>query len=158
MLIINARAEGDSNREDKPGFKGSKGIILKPAFRKPIRSQRCLVLASAFIVGINNSALSKPSLVYLRDHKSPFAFAGLWDTWLNPITGFKEKSFCIITTIANSMLQKIHHLRMPVMLSDNEEKNGLNPSTPLSYITRILNPYDSNLMNAYPLDSRIKNP
>ena len=158
MLIINARSEGDYNKEDKPDFKGAKGIILKPVFRKPIRSRRCLVLASAFIEGVNDSKLSIPYLVYLRNHKHSFAMAGLWDTWLNQQTGEEVNSFCIVTTTANNLMQKIGHHRMPVILSDNEEKKWINPSTELSYITRVLNQYDSKLMNAYAISQRIINP
>ena len=158
MLIINARAEGDSNREDKPGFKGSKGIILKPAFRKPIRSQRCLVLSSAFIVFAYEGKSVKPYLVFLRDHQNPFAIAGIYDTWLNPQTGNNINSFSIITTSANSLMQKIGQHRMPVILARNEEKKWINPDTALSTITSMLNHYESKLMNAYPIDPRIKNP
>lgn len=158
MVIANARSEGDYNKEDYPDFKGAKGIILKPAFRKPIRSQRCLVLASAFIEGIKESRLSIPYLVYLRNHKNPFAIAGIWDTWLNPKTGFPENSYCIITTTANNLMQKLGHLRMPVILSDNEEKKWIKSNTGLSRITAMLNHYDSKLMNAYPIDPKIKNP
>ena len=156
MLIINARSEGDYNKEDYPDFKGAKGIILKPAFRKPIRSQRCLVLASAFIVGPVYGGLSKPFLVYLRNHKSPFAMAGIWDTWLNPATLEYINTFSIITTTANSLIKKIGNNRMPVILADNEEKKWLKTDTELSHITRMLNRYDSKLMNAYPIDPRIK--
>jgi putative SOS response-associated peptidase YedK len=158
MLIGNARSEGDYNKEDYPDFKGAKGIILKPAFRKPIRSQRCLVIASAFIEGVKESRLSIPYLVYLRNHKNPFAIAGIWDTWLNPQTGDSVNSFCIITTSANSLMQKLGHLRMPVILSDNEEKRWIKPTAELTNITCLLNRYDSKLMNAYPIDPKIKNP
>ena len=40
---FNARAEGDRNKENDPRYLGAQGIIEKPAFRKAIRSQRCLV-------------------------------------------------------------------------------------------------------------------
>jgi putative SOS response-associated peptidase YedK len=158
MVIINARSEGDYNKEDYPDFKGAKGIILKPAFRKPIRSQRCLVLASAFIEGPKYVGLSKPFLIYLRNHKNPFAMAGIWDTWLNPATLEYINSFSIITTTANSLMKKIGHSRMPVILSDSEEKKWLKPDTELSRITGMLSKYNSKLMNAYPVDPRIKDP
>src|SRR5271166_6457102 len=74
MYLFNARAEGDHNPENDPDYMGAKGIIGKPAFRKPIRSQRCLVIASAFIEGTTTEGLNKPYLVYLK--KRPFAFAG----------------------------------------------------------------------------------
>ena len=128
------------------------------AFRKPIRSQRCLVIASGFIQGTAALGLSKPYLIYLRNHQNPFAMAGIWDTWLNPATGFPENSFSIITTTANSLLRQIGNSRMPVILTDSEAKRWINSETPLSRITSMLNHYDSKLMNAYPISPRIKNP
>jgi len=128
------------------------------AFRKPIRSQRCLVIASGFIQGTAALGLSKPYLIYLRNHQNPFAMAGIWDTWLNPATGFPENSFSIITTTANSLLRQISNSRMPVILTDSEAKRWINSETPLSRITSMLNHYDSKLMNAYPISPRIKNP
>lgn len=153
MNLFNARAEGDYNQDDNPTFRGAAGIILKKAFRKPIRSQRCIIIASAFIEGP-----SKPYLFYLRNYQNPFAIAGIWDTWLNPKTGFPENSFSIITTTANSLLRQIGNLRMPVILSDGDARRWLKPSTGLAQITSMLKHYDSNLMNAYPIDPKIKNP
>ena len=158
MVLINARAEGDANADNRPDFKGAKGIIQKPAFRKPIRSQRCLVLASAYISGTRETELLKPYLVYLRNHNSPFAMAGIWDTWLNPADGETINSFSIITTTANNLMQKLGQHRMPVILTDTEEKKWLNPGTGLSRITAMLNHYDSKLMNAYPIVPRITDP
>lgn len=158
MNLFNARAEGDYNAEDNPTFRGAAGIILKKAFRKPIRSQRCIVIASAFIEGSAALGLQKPYLIYLRNHQNPFAIAGIWDTWMNPKTGFKENSFCIITTTANSLLRQIGNPRMPVILTDSEAKRWINSETSLSRITSMLNHYDSKLMNAYPIDPKIKNP
>ena len=77
MNLANARAEGDYNQDDNPTFRGAAGIILKKAFRKPIRSQRCIVIASAFIEIPSSFALCQPYLVYLRNHQNPFAMAGL---------------------------------------------------------------------------------
>jgi putative SOS response-associated peptidase YedK len=158
MNLFNARSEGDYNHDDNYGFSGAKGIILKKAFRKPIRSQRCIVVASAFIEGPSNLGLSKPYLVYLRNHQNPFAMAGIWDTWLNPVTGFKENYFAIITTKANSLLRQIGNPRMPIILTYSEAKKWINSGTELSRITGMLNHYDSNLMNAYPIYPKINDP
>jgi putative SOS response-associated peptidase YedK len=158
MNLFNARAEGDYNQDDNPTFKGAAGIILKKAFRKPIRTQRCIVIASAFIEGPSKLGLSKPYLVYLRKHQNPFAIAGIWDTWLNPKTGFHENSFAIITTTANSLLRQIGNSRMPVILSDGDARRWIKQTTELSRITSMLKHYDTNLMNAYPIDPKIKNP
>ena len=143
MNLFNARAEGDYNQEDNPVFSGAKGIILKKAFHKPIRSQRWIVKASAFIEGPLNLGLAKPYLIYLRNHQNPFAIAGIWDTWFNPKTGFPENSFSIITTTANSLLRQIDNPCMPVILSNSESKRWINSGTELSHITTMLNHYDS---------------
>jgi len=157
MHLINARSEGESNSSNNPDFKGAKGIIQNKDFRKPIRSQRCLVLASAFVKGAQNEDYSKPFLIYMRNHKNPFAIAGIWDQWLNTANGEILNSFSIITTSANSLIQQAGFRRMPVILSDTEEKKWLNPETALSQITHMMNQFDSKLMNAYPVDPRIKN-
>ena len=81
MYLFNARSEGKSNLENNPQYSGGKNILTMPSFRKPIRSQRCLVVADAFYEGPEKEKLSKPYLVYLKEHKRPFAFAGIWDVW-----------------------------------------------------------------------------
>jgi putative SOS response-associated peptidase YedK len=152
--LTNARAEGDHNKENNPGYNGAKGIIITPAFRKPIRSQRCLVIASAFITGTTKEGLNKPYLVYLK--KRPFAFAGIWDTWKDPETEATTNSFAIITITANKLLQAIPHHRMPVILPEASYRTWLNPNTPLSTITKLLGHYPAEQMNAYPISADIK--
>ncbi len=158
MYLMNARAEGDRNRENNPQYSGAKDIISKPAFRKPIRSQRCLVIADAFIEGSTNEGLDNPFMVYLRNQERPFAFAGLFDEWKDIKSGNIIKSFSIITTTSNELMLKIPHHRMPVILDRNQEQVWLNKSTPLSRITKMLRAFPYNLMNAYPISSSIKNP
>ena len=157
MLLINARAEGDYNKKDDPRFTGPTGIIQKFSFRKPIRSQRCLIIADCFIEGTTKEKLSKPFVVYLRGRR-PFAFAGIWDTWMDKETGEEINSFAIITTVSNELIQKIPHHRSPVILHEHEERKWLDPKLPLSDVTAMLKPYPAELMNAYPISNAIKNP
>lgn len=158
MYLFNARSEGDRNKENDPNYKGSKDIINKPAFRKPIRSQRCLIPADAFIEGTTKDRLKKPYVVYLRNKVRPFAFAGIWDQWIDSTTQKEIFSFSIITTTANALLQKIPHHRSPVILRQNDELKWINMNTPLSKITKMLQPYNADLMNAYPISPDISNP
>jgi len=158
MYLFNARAEGDRNKENNPDYSGGKDIINKPAFRKAIRSQRCLVIADAFIEGTSSDGLKKPYLVYLKNKERPFAMAGIYDEWKDPNTNEIIKSFSIITTTANELMRKIPHHRMPVILSKGQEVRWLNMKTPLADITKMLNQYPSHLMNAYPIDSKVSHP
>ncbi len=68
------------------------------------------------------------------------------------------KSFSIITTVPNALLQKLPHHRMPVILSKSDEKKWINPKLPLADVTKLLTPYPAGLMNAYPISPEIKNP
>ncbi|HNQ68516.1 MAG TPA: SOS response-associated peptidase [Bacteroidales bacterium] len=158
MFLFNARAEGDRNKENDPNFRGAKDIINKPSFRKPIRSQRCLVPADAFIEGTTTEGLSKPFLVFLKNKQRPFAFAGIYDDWKNPITNELIRSFSIITTTANSFMQKLPHHRSPVILEQWQEKKWISSKTALTDITDMLKPCNPDILNAYPISESIKNP
>jgi putative SOS response-associated peptidase YedK len=155
MYLFNARAEGDANENDDIHYTGGKGIISKPAFRKPIREQRCLVIANAFMEGPKTEKLSKPYLCYLRNRES-FCMAGIYDTYIDKETGEITQSFAIITTVANELMQKIGHHRSPVILEQADEMKWLQ-SADLAQVTALLKPYPAVLMNAYPIDAAIKN-
>jgi putative SOS response-associated peptidase YedK len=155
MYLINARAEGDSNKEDRPDYHGIKGIITKPAFRQAIRSQRCLILADYFIEGTIVEKLKKPYLVYLK--RRPIAMAGIWDEWVNKETGEVIQSFAIITTPANSLLQKIPHHRAPLVLAEADEQRWLKAEH-LNEVTELLEATSSEGMNAYPISPEIRHP
>lgn len=158
MYLFNARSEGDRNSENDPTYSGAKDIINKPAFRKPIRSQRCLVIADAFIEGSVTEGLANPFLVFLRSRQRPFAFAGIYDTWEDPKSGNLINSFAIITTAGNECLKKIPHDRCPLILRPEQESKWLNLNTALSDVTKIMQPVANDYLNAFPISPDIKNP
>ncbi len=158
MYFFNARAEGDHNKDNDPTFRGAMGIINKPAFRKPIRSKRCLIIADAFIEGSKDKKLDEPHLVHLGKGERPFAFAGIYDEWVDKESGELVSSCAIITTVANDLLSLIPHHRSPVILSRKDEKRWLDPDLPLAEVTAMLQPYEAEKMNAYPIDKAIKHP
>jgi len=152
---INARAEGDFNKENSAGYQGEMGIVDKPVYRDPIKKRRCLVLADAFYEGPAKERLSKPYLCYLRNKVRPFAFAGLWDMWIDP-DGKEIYNYSIITTKPNSLMEEIGHHRSPVILEPEQEKVWLDNSTPMDRVLSMLEPYDGDLMNAYLVSDRVK--
>jgi putative SOS response-associated peptidase YedK len=90
-------------------------VATKPSFRAAFRKRRCLVLADGFYEWKGDKGNKQPMFLALPDG-SPFAFAGLWETWdnngkeLNPY-----RSCTILTREASLSVQPIHH-RMPVIL------------------------------------------
>lgn len=156
MYVINARSEGDHNKDNDPRYTGAKGIIAKPMFRKSIRSQRCLVIADAFVEGTTTQKLDDPYLVYRGGTKRPFTMAGIWDEWIDKTTAEITKSFAIITTPPTSLMQKIPHHRSPLVLSPEGEKKWLDNNTTLDDITSMMQPFDDTSFNAYPISTAIK--
>ena len=156
--IINARSEGDHNKEDDPRYVGAMGILQKPMFRNAIRSQRCLVIADAFLEGSKSKRLSEPYVVYPQRGQGPFAMAGIWDEWVDVATGELCRSFAVVTTVSNQLLQKIGHHRSPVILDRASEELWLNVDAPLSVATSLLKPFDPSEFNAYRISSEIKSP
>ncbi|UKN03829.1 SOS response-associated peptidase [Paracrocinitomix mangrovi] len=154
--VINARAEGDHNKDNDPRYNGAKGIIKKPFFRKSIRSKRCLVIADAFYEGTTKEKLDKPHLVYLLNNQNPFAFAGVYDEWTDQSTGEILHSFAIVTCPPNKLMQRIPHHRMPVILEEKDYAAYLDEQADLMEITDLLQPFDFRQMNAYPVSPNVK--
>lgn len=152
MNLVNARAEGDKNSNNDPNYNGSKAIFLQTAFKKPIQSQRCLVIADAYYEW---SDQNKPYLVFLQNKSRPFAFAGIYDSWIDPDSKDIVFSFAIITTVANSLLQSIGVKRMPVILSKSDETHWIKSSNHLSDVLRLLIPCPAEKMNVYPVSEMV---
>jgi putative SOS response-associated peptidase YedK len=157
MYLINARAEGDLNPENEVNYSGEAGIVRKPAFRTAIRSQRCLVIANAFYEGPAREKLSKPYLIRRTDEEV-FSFAGIWDTWVNDITGEVTNSFSVITTVANEATLKINHPRSPVILNKKDEKRWLDTGLPLEEVIQLLKPFPGDLLKTEAVSIQVKDP
>jgi putative SOS response-associated peptidase YedK len=102
--MINARAET---------------IIEKPSFRTPFKKKRCLIFADGYYEWkVNKGTKTKTPYFIHKSDFEPFAFAGLWESWINP-DGEIIESACIITTEPNEKMKEIHH-RFPVILNPNQ--------------------------------------
>lgn len=137
--MINARAET---------------LAERPAFRRLLRGQRCLVPATGFYEW--KSGNGKRPFYIRRTDGETFAFAGLYDVW----RGLSEAivSFTIVTTGPNEILRSIHS-RMPAMLRKEDEERWIQ-RVPLSRaeIGRILSPYPPVEIEAYEVSPLVNNP
>ena len=139
--MINARAET---------------VAEKPAFRRPLRTQRCLVPATGFYEWKRDGDSKSPYFIHLRDEPL-FAFAGLYDTWRDP-DGQTVKTYTILTTEANAVMAGIHN-RMPVILRREDEDEWLDPTnTEPEHLLPLLRPYRSDAMAAYPVSRMVNSP
>ena len=120
----------------------------KPAFREPMRRQRCLIPADGFYEWKQSGKAKQPYSIGLADG-GVFAFAGLWDSWSH--AGSEILTCTILTTEANSLLKDIH-TRMPVILSPEDYDLWLDPGiTAPEKITDLLKPFDARKMRKYPV-------
>lgn len=126
----------------------------KASFRRPFKSQRCLVPASGFYEWKKVGGSKQPH--YIHGDK-PLAFAGLYDYW----SGKGEKgetkelySYSIITTSPNELMRDIHN-RMPVILDEQYFDDWLDPDNKdTEMLEHLLQPYAGTL-EAYPVDRRV---
>lgn len=132
--MINARAET---------------ILEKPAFRKPIRERRCLVIADSFYEWKTAGKSKQPYRIYNPEQKV-LVFAGIWEFWRDQTNPELEKrTFSILTTAPNAEMTPIHD-RMPVVLAKAEQQAWLGDLTDEDITELTQTPKDGTL-EMYPV-------
>lgn len=141
--LINARAET---------------VAQKPAFRTAFRQRRCLVLADGFYEWQQQeSKKEKQPFYFRRSDRSLFAFAGLWEHWVDT-TGEEIESCTLLTTEPNELMRPIHN-RMPVILDPKDYDLWLDLEVKQSELLEpLLRPYPSEEMMAYPVSKTVNKP
>lgn len=127
-------------------------LAEKPSFRTALKKRRCLVLADGFYEWKKTPDGKTPMRITLRS-REPFALAGLWETWKGP-AGDLLRTFTIITTSPNELLESIHN-RMPVILPREHEAIWLDNAADQAIWLDMLRPYPADLMTAYPVSKRV---
>ena len=107
-------------------------IFEKPSFRTAAKNSRCIVYVDGFYEHHHFGGKTYPYFIYSKNEE-PLALAGLWSEWKDPETGGVINTFSIVTTEANTMMERIHNNpklkqpRMPVILPRELENQWLNP-------------------------------
>ena len=139
--LINARAET---------------VADKPLYRSAFRHRRCLVPADGFYEWKKLSPKEKQAyFITLRD-KAPFAFAGLYESWI-PREGPRWETFTIITCPPNPLVGTLHD-RMPVILAPESWRQWLGEEliSP-DKLKTLLKPFDAGRMECWPVGKRVGN-
>ena len=137
--LINARAETAAE---------------KPAFRSAFKTRRCLVPADGFYEWQKRKGDQKQPYFVSNADGSPFAFAGLWESWTAP-EGEIIESCTILTTDANDLTRPIHD-RMPVILKSKDYNLWLDPEVKDPKLLKpLLQPYPSERMKAEPVSPKV---
>ena len=137
--MINARAET---------------VAEKPSYRKAFKKSRCLILADGFYEWQKTDSGKQPFHIRMQDG-SPFAFAGLWESWDK---GEEIRSCTIITTEANDLVAEVHN-RMPVILHAEDYEMWLDPDfDEREPLTSLLQPFPAEAMETYMVSRRVNKP
>jgi putative SOS response-associated peptidase YedK len=131
-------------------------ILEKPSFRAAARYRRCIILIRGFYEWQQRDKEKIPHYIYLEG-ESPVALAGLYEDWTDPGSGEIHETCTIVTTAANSLMEKIHNSkkRMPVMLDPANEKAWIDPGLSPERAFEHLKPIDEKQMRSHTISKLI---
>jgi len=130
-------------------------IDQKASFKNSFKRKRCLVLSDGFYEWKKISSKEKVPYRIVMNDGSPFAMAGIWDSWKDE-SGETIDSFAIITTEPNELMKKIHN-RMPVILKPGNEREWLEEQNPET-LKALLRPIDPGFLSAYKVSKLVNSP
>src|SRR6185369_4637517 len=137
----------------KPINATAERVATAPMFRAAYAKRRCLLPIDSFFEWAKGAGKG-PKQPYAIGMKSgePFALAAIWESWRRPESEEIVRTFCVITTAANTLLADIHD-RMPVILPPEAYDRWLSPVEPDP--RDLLVSYPDAPMTAWPVSSRV---
>jgi putative SOS response-associated peptidase YedK len=127
----------------------SETVFDKPSFREAIVKRRCLVPANGYVEWQHIGKEKKPWIISLKN-SDDFCFAGIWESWINPMDRSVLESYTILTTAANPLMARIHNTkqRMPVILPTEEmEQEWLFVNQSVSRLNDLMVAIDERLID-----------
>jgi putative SOS response-associated peptidase YedK len=98
-------------------------LETRPSFRDAFAKRRCIVPADGFYEWRGPRNNREPLWIHCADGELLW-FAGLYESW-EPEPGQWQRTFTIITTRANRLIEPIHD-RMPVVLDERAAEDWMN--------------------------------
>lgn len=125
-------------------------------WRKTVCYQRCLVPATGFYEWKAEVDGKTPYYIYPKD-EDLYAFAGIWDTWLDS-DGTLRKAFSIVTVEPNKEMRAIHN-RMPAILHRADEAAWLELSNDSrERLEQLLFPSEDGRFEMYEVSKDVNDP
>ena len=124
----------------------------KPSFKKLMARKRCLIIADSFYEWQKTDESKVAQRIQVEGRKF-FAFAGLWDKWVQA----DETLFTctILTKDSNEFMEDIHH-RMPIILPKEGEDAWIEPRVfqPVE-AKQLLDGLEDDPFKAYPVSNYV---
>jgi putative SOS response-associated peptidase YedK len=130
----------------------SETVVNKPSFRSAFKSRPCLVIADGYYEWkVLGQKEKQPYYFTLKEH-SPFAFAGIWESWKRADDDPVE-TFALLTTTPNALCATVHD-RMPVILGREDWRAWL--ATPDDR-KALLRSFPADMMQTWPVGKAVGN-
>ena len=100
----------------------SETIKRSPVFREAFERRRCVVVADGFYEWTpppEGMKAPKQPIWFRPANGGLLLMAGLWESWKDPASGERSRSFTIVTRGANSDMDGVHD-RMPVVIKPED--------------------------------------
>ena len=125
------------------------------SYKRPIISQRCILIVDGFFESQDVNGKKYPYYIYPSNGKV-FYFGCIYNTWVDKETGNIRDTFSIVTTDANKLMAKIHNLkkRMPLILHHKDVAAWIDPETPIEKINSLMIPFADEEMDAYSISKK----
>ena len=145
----------DGGRSPEPINARADTLAERPMFRPLLKGRRCIVPATGFYEWRVTDHGKQPVVLQPTDQEL-FGFAGLWDETTTD-GGEAIRSYTIITTAPNSLMNGIHD-RMVAILEPDDEAAWLDPDvTDWPEIQQLIHSYPSKRMRLYPVSKAVNN-
>jgi putative SOS response-associated peptidase YedK len=134
----------------------SEEIFTKFSYKSYIGRNRGLLWVKGFFEP--NHPKPKVTVPYfVRAHNSePFSLGCIYADWVNQDTGEVTRTFSIITTPPNKLMEQVHNegQRMPLIITLEERDRWLGPLT-TEEITAMMQPLPDGYLTAYPVSNMV---
>jgi putative SOS response-associated peptidase YedK len=97
----------------------------------------------------------QPYAIAMKDD-GMFAFAGLWEKWKDKTTGQVLRTYTILTTDPNELMEPIHD-RMPVIIPPKGYERWMAPADPTHLPVDLLRPFPAEEMKAWKVGRAVGN-
>jgi putative SOS response-associated peptidase YedK len=151
LIPSSARDINEANTIRSKTFNArAESLDSKKTFLSSFRSKRCIVPVKGFYEWQHRGKDKIPWYIY-DSQNGIISLAGLYDQWVESLTGEVLNTFTVITTDANEMLAEIHNSakRMPAILNSDSEKVWLDPRSSSDELKTVLKPVPTGMLSAH---------
>lgn len=128
----------------------------KSSFKKSISSKRCLLGINGFIEWRDFNKKKYPYFIKVKSDII-FSLGCIYEDWVDRSTGEIKKTFSVVTTPANALMEKIHNLkkRMPLIIPRSREAMWIDSALDKENVIALIKPFSESEMEAYPISTDV---